>query len=88
LIQAGLVQVTGTDAPPGDLQAMTNTRSDRIKLLEHAFITAILITTWFGIASLSHDVLIQSLLGWSGFVLVALYWGWLLRKHHLRRPKM
>ncbi len=60
---------------------------DRVQLLKYAVVTVILIVGWFGLASISHNVFIQSLLGWIGLAVVAVYWGWLLKKHNLRPPK-
>jgi len=62
-------------------------RQDRLQLMKSALVTAVLIVGWFGLASMSHNVLVQSLLGWIGLGVIAVYWGWLLRKHKLRPPK-
>ena len=56
-------------------------------LLKHGLATVLLLVCWFGLASLNHSIIIQSLLGWAGLGVIALYWSWLLRKNGLRRPK-
>ena len=62
-------------------------RSDRLQLLKYSVATVALIVGWFGLTSLSHNILLQSLLGWIGLGAIALYWGWLLKNHKLRPPK-
>jgi len=57
-----------------------------MELLKYAFITVLLIAGWFALGSLSHNVLLQSLLGWIGFGALALYWRWLIR-NKLGPPK-
>lgn len=59
---------------------------DTLELLKHGLLTVLLVVGWFGLASLSHNVLIQSLLGWVGLAVIVLYWRWLL-KNKLRPPK-
>jgi hypothetical protein len=61
-------------------------RKDSLQLLKYGLITAALIAGWFGLTSISHNVLVQSLLGWIGLVVIVLYWRWLLR-NKLRQPK-
>ena len=62
-------------------------RQDRLQLLKYGLVTALLIASWFGLASLSHNILVRASLGWVGLVVIVVYWGWLLRKHKLRPPK-
>lgn len=61
-------------------------RQDSLQLLKYGFITAVLIAGWFGVAFLSHNILVQSLLGWIGLAVIVFYWRWLLR-NKLRPPK-
>ena len=56
-------------------------------LLRYGFITAVLIVGWFALASLSHNLLIEMLLGWIGLIVIVFYWRWLLRnKLRPRKP--
>jgi hypothetical protein len=59
---------------------------DRLQLLKYGFITVTLMAGWFGLGSLSHNVLVQSLLGWIGVGVIAFYWRWLIR-NKLGPPK-
>jgi hypothetical protein len=61
-------------------------RKGSFDLLKYGFITAVLIAAWFGLASLSHNILVESLLGWIGLVVIGFYWRWLLR-NKLGPPK-
>ena len=61
-------------------------RKNNFDLLKFGFITAVLIAGWFGLASLSHNILVQSLLGWIGLVVIVFYWRW-LRRSKLGPPK-
>ncbi|MBZ5551327.1 MAG: hypothetical protein LAO21_01305 [Acidobacteriia bacterium] len=61
-------------------------RKDSVELLKYGFITTGLIAGWFGLASLSHSILVQLLLASIGLVVNVLYWRWLLRRK-LRPPK-
>jgi len=65
---------------------VTRMRQDTFQLLKYGFITVGLIAAWFGLASLSHNILLQSLLGCIGLVMIVLYWRW-LRRTKLRPPK-
>jgi hypothetical protein len=62
-------------------------RKDRLHLLKYSLVTVLLIAGWFGVASVSRNILLRYLLGWVGFGVIALYWGWLLRTKKLRPPK-
>jgi hypothetical protein len=59
---------------------------DRLQLLGRALVGLFLLAGWFALTSLSDNILVQSLLGWAGFVPVALYFRWLLRNKVLSRP--
>lgn len=61
-------------------------RKDSFDLLKYGFITAVLIAGCFGLASLTHSILVQSLLGWLGLVVIVFYWRW-LRRNKLQPPK-
>ena len=52
---------------------------DRLQLLEYGFVTILLIVGWFALASLSHNILVKSLLAWVGLGAIVLYWRWLLK---------
>ncbi len=60
---------------------------DTSQLLKFSFITVVLIAGWFALASISKNVLIDSLLGWIGLGVLALFWRW-LRRNKLRPPKL
>jgi hypothetical protein len=59
---------------------------DRLQLLKYALIAVVLIAAWLGSMSLSHNILVQSLLGWIGLGVVVFYYRW-LRRNRLRPPK-
>jgi hypothetical protein len=59
---------------------------DRLQALKYALITVALIAGWFALASISHRMLVELLLGWIGLGGIVLYWRWLLR-NKLRPPK-
>jgi hypothetical protein len=59
---------------------------DRMELLKYGFITVLLIAGWFGLASLSHNLLVRLLLAWIGLAVVVVYWRWLIR-NKVRPPK-
>lgn len=61
-------------------------RKDSFQLLKYGFITAVLIAGWFVLASLSHNILVESPLGWIGVIVAVLYWRWLLR-NKFRPPR-
>jgi hypothetical protein len=61
-------------------------RPDRFQLLKFALILVMLVLAWFGLTSLSHSLMLQSLLGWVGLGVVAFYYRWLLR-NKVRPPK-
>jgi hypothetical protein len=61
-------------------------RPDRFQLLKFALILVMLVLAWFGLTSLSHNLMLQSLLGWVGLGVVAFYYRWLLR-NKVRLPK-
>ena len=62
-------------------------KKDTFQLLKYAFISIFLIVVWFGLASLSRNIVVEILLGWVGFVPVGLYWRWLL-KNKVDPPKL
>jgi hypothetical protein len=66
--------------------ASTQMGRDTRRLLKFGLITALLIAGWFELASVSHNVLLQLLLGWVGLGVVVLYWRW-LQRNKLRPPK-
>ncbi len=55
-------------------------RNDRLDLLKHALLLVLLIVGWLALTLLSHNVVVQSVLGWVGLGAVALYARWLLKK--------
>jgi hypothetical protein len=59
---------------------------DTAQLLKYSFITVLLIAAWFGLTSLSHSIVVESLLGWVGLIAIAFYWRWLI-KNKIRGPK-
>ncbi|MGO9402129.1 MAG: hypothetical protein ACLPVW_01515 [Terriglobales bacterium] len=61
-------------------------KKDSFQLLKYGFVTAVLMAGWFALASLGRNILLQSLFGWIGLVVIVLYWRW-LRRNKLRPPK-
>jgi hypothetical protein len=60
---------------------------DGLQLFKFALIFALLILGWFSLTSVSHNVLLQLLLGWIGLGIVALYYLW-LKRNKIRPPKL
>jgi hypothetical protein len=59
---------------------------DRFQLLKYALISVALIGGWFGLTFVSHNILLQLLLGSVGLGVVAFYYRW-LRRNKVRPPK-
>ena len=55
-------------------------KKDTVQLLGFSLLTVVLLVACFGLVSLSHNVMVQYLLGWVGVAGMALYFRWLLRK--------
>jgi 4-amino-4-deoxy-L-arabinose transferase-like glycosyltransferase len=53
---------------------------DTFQLLQYGLIAVLLIAIWFGLISLSRNIVVEIPLGWIGFAAFALYWRWLKRK--------
>ena len=61
-------------------------KHDSLQLFKYGLITALIVVAWFALTSLSHNVLVEIVLGWIGLGGVVLYWRWLLR-NKVRRTK-
>jgi hypothetical protein len=59
---------------------------DRLQLLKFGIISAVLIVGWFVLTSVTHNIVLQSLLGWIGLGVIALYYRW-LKKNKVQPPK-
>ena len=59
---------------------------DRLELFKFALIGVLLILGWVSLTSVSHNFLLQLLLGWIGLGIVALYYRW-LKRNKIQPPK-
>ena len=56
------------------------------ELLKYGVVTALLTAGWFALASVGRNILVESLLGWVGLVVVCLFLRWVIR-NKVRPPK-
>jgi hypothetical protein len=58
--------------------------TDSVDLLKHGLIATLLVVAWFALTFLSHNVVVQSMVGWLGLGGLILYARWLF-KHKVSR---
>ena len=61
-------------------------QKDTLELFRYGLISLLLIAGWFGLTTLSRNLVVQWLLGWGGLAVNVLYWRWLLR-NKVKPPK-
>lgn len=52
-------------------------KGDRIQVAKYGLLTSGLVVGCFALTSVSHNIVVQSLLGWAGLAAIALYFRWL-----------